>query len=393
MSTPQLVIHIGAPKCGSSALQSALSIRPDLISENGTQFRYTATCFLGQRLAATRGRHLALLGAMSPFGYASWPSLGGEIPSPAVFRLLNNERRRGLQKGYVPIVSNEGWISKHHEFGRALAKWGNPNVEIVAYLRPPADWVNAAYWQWGVWHAGSLDTWLQKGALPYTFGNDLEAWSKIPGVRLCVARSKPDVLRRFYELYSVKLPNLKGQNVSSPPSLIGVLLRNKKLRPSGHRPEVEFVYQRWCPSVEENPLWAIQARHIHALRSVTASNLDALQRCLHAKQIEDVLQDHRWLQEKPYHRQIQTGVSNLQNRAMLRALYRSLLEGITKAAHFAKIARVDVPPLPNGHESLDTWDGVLVTMIQTLLKLDQKTRSFQANWRVLYSSETGSQRN
>ena len=64
----------------------------------------------------------------------------------------------------------------------------------MAFLRPVLDWVNAAYWQWGIWVLPNIDQWLRRGNLNYTFADDLETWKAIPNVTLHVRRPQPDAV-------------------------------------------------------------------------------------------------------------------------------------------------------------------------------------------------------
>ena len=371
---PQLILHIGAPKCGSSALQSALSMTPDLVRADGMRLRYTALGQSGGLTRVFRGRSVTLMAQRSAYGYASWPNMRPrDIDSP-VFDRLDQLRRDGLRRGYVPVASNEGWISRADLFATHLARWGYPPVEVVAFVRPVVDWTNSAFWQWGIWYTPTMDRWLKGGGMPYRFGLELEAWSRIPNVRLRFARARPDAVARFASWQDVELPSVALRNASSSPALIGVLLRNRELRPNGHDSAVEFVVQRWCPPVPGRKPWAILARHVQALRPAAEENLAALLRISSPAQANDLRVDPRWLQERPYHAEIVQGVSPLDDRPQMAALHTALSDGVVQISEAGGWPVPALPGCPAASASLEEWDRVLVLLLRVLLSTDRRLR-------------------
>ena len=166
MTDSQLVLHIGAPKCGSSALQAALTRQPVLTAADGRRFRYVS---LGRGAGPPRlieGQSLRRIADTSVFGYATFPAVPRDDSTQAYFEAIDATRRRGLRGGFVPILSNEAWIGDPALFAAALAAAGNPPVDAVAFLRAPVDWLNAAYWQWGVWSQPRFERWHVPRAAP-----------------------------------------------------------------------------------------------------------------------------------------------------------------------------------------------------------------------------------
>ena len=374
--TPHLILHVGAPKCGSTALQSALSATPDLVDAGGRQLRYVGWRQVGRAGAALYGRDVTVSAHASAYGYVSWPNFGADAQGAGpVLDGLDRVRRRGLRAGHVPIVSCEGWISRADVFAAQLARWGNPPVEVTAFLRPVVEWTNSAFWQWGIWNVPSLDAWMNRGNLPYRFGHDLEAWARIANVRVRFAWAKPDVVAQFARWQGVKLPPAPMQNTSSSPPLVGVMLRHRRLRPTGHEAAAEFVVQRWCPPVAGRRLWAVMARHVHLLRPVTRGNLDALSRIAADPAMRELCEDPRWLHEERYHAQIRAGVSPLNDRAQLAALHASLGVGLERLARAAGHVPPVLPPCPEARDDLAEWDRVLVGMIDALLEGDRALRN------------------
>ncbi len=374
MGEPSLVLHVGAPKCGSSALQTALTQNPDLRSATGREMRYIA---LRQTKAGDhliRGRMVRRLGRMTAYGYACWPNLGRHTDSAPIFQAMGKALHQGQRGGWLPILSCEGWINHPESFAAALAEMGNPRVDVVCFLRPPAEWVNAAWWQWGVWAVRSVDVWQNRGFLPYGFADHLERWARIPGVRLHVRRSRPDAVQKFTSLYDCALTDRVSGNASSPASLIGFLVRNRRFRETPHNARSEFIFQRWCPKVPGRPLWALAPRHIHYLRPVTRQARDTLQRVLSAEDVADVFEDLRWNNEDLYHDAILGGASALSDPADLPTLYAALAAGVAAASAAAGQKLPELPAPLDPSDPVARWDPVLAEMFECLIAADARWR-------------------
>ncbi len=371
MTTPQLILHIGAPKCGSSAVQTALSMQPDLQNSSAQSFRYVGA---HKNARPIYGADLSRAARKSAYGYITWPNFSRSQAAEPVFSAIHKVLRKGDEQGYIPIMSCEAWIGHPQLFANYLHAWGNPRVDVVAFLRPPIDWVNAAYWQWGVWVAPNLDRWMTRGNLSYNFGTLIQDWAKIPNLKLHVRGTRPDVVRKFASLYDLDLADGGIRNASSPAALIGFLLRNRKYRSSGHDAAVEFIFQRWCPNIDARKPWTVQARHVHRLRDTTATNLMALRQTLTTEDLDDVLQDHGWLQEKPYHAAIREGVSTLEDPDELVALYHALTRGIMNASSATQMQPPAIPECPDASVSVTQWDAVISSLLDHLLALDLRYR-------------------
>ncbi len=374
-SPVQLILHVGAPKCGSSALQSALSMTPDLVDATGRRLRYSAFWQGRSRGHVLLGRDVSIAAQASAYGYVSWSNIRPGEKDAAIFPALDGLRRTGLRKGYVPIASNEGWLSRPYAFATNLARWGHPPVEVVAFLRPVVDWSNAAFWQWGVWNVPSLDAWLNRGNMPYRFAQDLKIWSQIPNVRLRIAPALPDTVTRFADGQGVDLPMASGRNASSSPALLGLLLRHRHLRPSAHDAATEFVVQRWCPPVPGRKLWSVMARHVHRLRPTMLGTWAGLQDLLPEADLADFETDERWFQEKPYHPEIRAGVSPLNDPEQLAGLHYSLSEGLARLAEAEGAPCPVLPPCPLPGAEIAEWDKVLVAMLDALVAGDARLRA------------------
>lgn len=373
--SPHLILHVGAPKCGSSALQSALSLTPDMTDSQGRQLRYSAWSQIGGVGPVQYGNTVTTAARRSAYGYATWPNVSPKDANTGLFNALNKARLAGLRKGYIPVASNEGWISRSELFADHLKRWGNPPVDVVAFLRPVIDWHNSAFWQWGIWYVPSLDAWFNRSKLSYSFGLDLEAWSQIPNVRVRFTWAQPDIVEQFSRMYGVNLPPASENNVSSSPALIGVLMRHRRLRPDGHQGYTEFVVQRWCPQVAGRRLWAVMARHVLQQRPVVRDNLASLRRIASDEAMQSVCDDPRWFDEARYHNEINAGVSPFNDPVQQAALYGSLVTGLARATQVCGHTLPEMPTCPAPDATIKEWDQVLLAILDALLETDQKVRS------------------
>lgn len=371
---PHMILHIGAPKCGSSALQTALSLTPDLRSADGQRYRYTAAKWGAGTWWVLEGNTLVEGARLSPYGYASWPNLGPQHDSNTIFAAIHQVLAKGRRRGHIPILSNEGWINHAPAFAAALAEWGNPPVDVVAFLRPPVDWVNAAFWQWGVWHQPDLDKWIARSNMHYSFADDLKAWATIPNLRLTVRSQKPNVVAKFAGFYDLPLEPEYQTNMASPAILTGVLLRNRTFRPTGHEGAIEFLVQRWCPPVPGRKLWAVLSRHVLALRPVRLKAIETLRQTLSLEDQEDLFADPRWTREVPYHEDILEGISQLDDPELFAPLYHALCAGVTAAAQAAGKPVPPLPPCPPDNADIATWDGAICTLLEMLKQMDACVR-------------------
>ncbi|SEP09091.1 hypothetical protein SAMN04490248_12416 [Salinihabitans flavidus] len=368
------ILHIGAPKCGSSALQSALSAQPDLSDETGQKYRYTVyRADVGQGRVLS-GRSLRLAARTSPYGYASWPNIPGKETPGAFWAAMRRTVADGHRRGYVPILSNEGWIAHAEAFAAHFPDASERRIEVIAFVRPPLEWLNAAYWQWGVWSGLSFDVWLSRPAIRYRLGEQLEAWSRVPGVRLRVQTAKQDVTGAFAGQFGLALESGQAKNASAPPALIGFLLRNRRFRPTAHDSAVEFVFQRWCRVTTAHGLWGFKPRQVQRIRADLRADVDRLLAAVSPVDAEALLTDPRWYREAAYHDRITAPTPALDDPEALAELDAALRDGLEACAAAAGTALPALPSWPAASASLEEWDAVVARTLEALLDADRAYR-------------------
>lgn len=361
------ILHVGAPKCGSSALQAALSAHPDLRGAGGQRYRYTARTDRG----VIAGVRLQQAARASVFGYASWPNprAGGEAAFWADFAATLAD---GARRGHVPILSQEGWLGQAATFAPHLAaRPSGPPVGVVAFLRPPVDWLNAAWWQWGVWTGLDFGRWLVRPGGGFALGRQVAAWAALPGVRLAVRPAGRDVVAGFAELLAADLPGGAVRNAAASPALVGFLLRNRRFRPWAHDAHAEFVVQRWCRLPPGARLWAVGPQHLDRLATTLPEEIDRLCAALAPEEAAALMADPRW--RDPLALDL-PAPPVLDDPADLAALDAALRAGLAAACAAAGQGLPALPPAAGPDAPVARQDAVLAQVFDALLQADAAAR-------------------
>ena len=253
----RLLIHIGAGKCGSSAIQSALSQTPRIVSADGETINYVSwwkTHEDSGRLLY--GRKLSRATRFSKHGYSSAPGNNEPNQVGLFFDAIKQSRRLRTASS---IVSHESWIQDAQLITSHTADF--EQVNALAFVRPPIPWLNSAYWQWGHWSGFNFPKW-NKVRGKWNMSEHLGQWADQLGGHLTVRPAGKDVFEGLNDFVCAKpeaqLKSIdKGTNQSSPRALLRVLFRNRHLRPSAHDGSIEFVLSRWCDFSGLAPAWAV----------------------------------------------------------------------------------------------------------------------------------------
>ncbi|MEM9797178.1 MAG: hypothetical protein AAF919_11855 [Pseudomonadota bacterium] len=357
------VLHIGAPKCGSSALQTALSERPNLRGQDGTRYRYTAFVPDLKGWRVVRGRTVTWSARITPFGYGSWldpKTAQGDIPFWARF----TEEIAGTG-GAVPILSNESWMSRSPVFAPHISQ----PLLAVGFLRPPLDWLNAAYWQWAVWGNSPFERWVRRRP-HYTPGQWLSGWADIPGVTLRCSSASPDVMASFGRKVGIGNLTSEVQNASSPAALIGFLLRNRRYRPNVHAAAVEFVIQRWCRFTALKKAWAVPDDVVAELAIAMERETEIMRHVLPEEDAEEILSTPGWTEIDAAQRPC-TAVDDLDE---LPKLLDALIEGLAWCRRAIGDTADARPDTPEGNDDVAIWDATIADVVDALISADLEWR-------------------
>lgn len=285
-----IVLHVGASKCGSSALQAAFSESPLLTGRNGRTLAYAAVLggarlLTGQRLS----RKMGVRGRRTSVGVEQIANFNDDQMS----RIRSELNRISAD---VVVLSNEGWIGGSKGFRQILPRLGiEPHV--VIYVRPQVSWLNSSWWQWGAWSDVDLKTWVDR-RLPYThWARTVDIWRSLPGVSSVTVRLFPkDIVADFCSV--VRIDGLdrsvfSDANRGLPASVLRLYQRNRCLRPEPHRSAIDSVIARHVRITGATP-WVMTSELTDlAISSCRQSNLELLE-LLDAESAEQMQNDPEW---------------------------------------------------------------------------------------------------
>lgn len=292
-----VVLHIGAGKCGSSSIQASLSRQPALTGPGGRCYEYTAWSPGGVRL---RGAALSGAAASSVFGY---------LTAPAVADAGGAERLEGLlahlgaaRDTAVPILSNEGWAPRGRLFAESgLIARAGLRAHVVLIIRPPVDWLNSAWWQWGAWTGHALEHWIERSLWQVHWASMIERWRAVPGVeQVSVLPMGEDVLHQFGRLIGAPLAPAGRMNIGSDHALLRLMQRHPELRPGPHDPHVNFVMARWAPPRRAQTPWVIPPTLAERVLSRLVAEHRRLIGLVDAEAAAAIGRDARWWDPQAY---------------------------------------------------------------------------------------------
>lgn len=377
------ILHVGAPKCGSSALQQALSATPAMTGIDGRRYGYLAARLREGRVVPVKGRRLAAMVRHSEHGYAAWPNITRDDDPGPYWQAV----ARGLAVAEaVPILSSEGWIAHAAAAPTLIAHAGLEMLDVIAFVRPPLDWLNAAYWQWGIWQIGLLhnrqtERWLER--MRYDPAPQVAAWAGTPGVRLRVDSARQDVVSAFARCYGLPLKAGGTLNSAPPPALTGFLLRNRRYRPTAHDSATEFVVQRWCQFAPSDKLWAFLPRFAAEVWPRVQEDVARMMEALPPEVAERLLAEPGWTSLDPYWARLKAGPTRLDDPAALAALYDGIAKGAATAAGAARLGRGDRGAKPAASAPVGDWDAAIAVHLDRLLQADWRWRRRGAMRRLI----------
>lgn len=288
-----LILHCGAPKCGSSAVQAALTHIPELRSRSGRRVVYGA---LVPDRGVIAGAHLARAKGSRDYRASMSASRLAGLDLDQLAAAL-----RAIEADDI-VLSCEGWFAQAGLFAETLAALDMP-VKVVAYVRPQVAWMNSAWWQWGAWVNQPFKRAIENRLALVQWDTLAAAWEALPQVEEVIVRLLPgDVVPDFYEeVLDVEVPEglPRDVNKSLPGSMLRLFQRNRDLRPGPHDSEIEFLIGKYVDLPGKTP-WVLDRPTVRTILDATReSNLALLER-LPPEQAEAMRADPRWWDAEAY---------------------------------------------------------------------------------------------
>jgi len=247
-----IVLHVGGMKAGSSALQYDLTWQPVRPAVTSGEPAYEYVSLLpAQTLRATQlQQHAANFSAH----YSMSDQIHSLLEQPAEGLAAGLAGlQRVHQDGRVPILSYETWLTAApadiHAFTRALGG----QIRVVAYIRPPVQWLASLYYQRDYTREANLPQFLAKWLPKARWADAIDTWKAAPSVdRVDVRLHGHDICADFCELLGCEPSGQAVQHNRSLPAVAVELLERLPLPAGVSLSEAKFGLWRWLP--ENSPL-------------------------------------------------------------------------------------------------------------------------------------------
>lgn len=290
----KIILHAGMGKCGSSALQSHLSMAKSLAGVNGKCI-YAALRPKGHVLYGAKLRREA---AVNPFGYISSSKARSFLNSKTAQFMLRQRLTAISRKNKTIILSNEGWTSELPMWKtQTIFDKNRDQVDIVLYIRPPAVWLNSAWWQWGAWSGQKFSVWLERHLPRVCWSNWVKEWQALPFVRQVYVRViGEDIVQDFcreFGLDAVAPPVPVRINRSLPNGVLRLFQAHPELRPSAHAAYIDFAINQHL-DLGGKPAWVLDKREVERVLYFTLRYNQDLLGLVDDETREVIINDPQW---------------------------------------------------------------------------------------------------
>ncbi len=325
-----ITLHIGASKCGSSALQRFLSHSPTF--DLGSQpLHYVVIDQHGTLLTADAIRQRA---ARSAAGYASSASFE-YVTSENLIALVSD----ACPEGHI-LLSNEGWLQEA-AYCRAHSTLAHleGTLSVLVYVRPQTQFLNSAWWQWGAWARRPTPGKFLQERLPTARWFELiSGWRDVPGVDSINVRLLPESIVEDmlgvlgWEGRSGREAVDSGRsNRSLPGDVLRVLQRHApRLRNHPHASEIDFVLERAFEAHPGRTPWIIDPGQMQQMIDYYREDNERLLELLDAEQQDQMRADIRWWEpydpERPIESPLPVPAADPVADALLADAFAALLE-------------------------------------------------------------------
>jgi hypothetical protein len=290
----KIVLHIGAGKTGSSALQHYLSFNGNISGEE--KYKY---CCLRPDGEVISGDELRSAASKSVIGYCSST---GEFDRISKGR-FEDSIKSVWGEGYVPVLSQENWILNFNKIHSSNFLSIAEEVLVIGYFRPQVDWFNSGWWQWWEWDerfkepVDVLNLWTSRIMF---WGHHLRQWSQLANISKIHARlATSDIVGDFLGLLGASPSHsVEKINQGMNPKLIGLYRTIPGLR-HPHGAELDVYLSRYLNDGEPTP-WIVDMGLVERIIQECRISNDILWSFLDEKQKNEMRDDIRWWSSDVY---------------------------------------------------------------------------------------------
>lgn len=212
------------------------------------------------------------------------------------------------------IFSCEGWLralGRPQSFNSVLNLVAPPgserDVELIAFVRAPAKWINSAWWQWGIWEENrDFDSWLETAIGAVQWHKFLHKASTFPSVkRATVQPVYQDVVSQLIDILEIRnTKNLRlPSNQSLPAEALMLFSQHRQHRPNAHSSFNDFLIGHAIASnanqYSRTP-WVLSPKHIQRILEATQESNYQLLELMDAPNKQRVLDDPHWWTSEAY---------------------------------------------------------------------------------------------
>ncbi|MES3674763.1 hypothetical protein QC589_02275 [Halomonas elongata] len=268
-----MLLHVGASKCGSSALQSFLSENPVLEGEDGRKLFYG---FLDNQKGLVIGEEVSDRAWANQRGYVCCPNAGWISDAEGSWIEMVREQIKKFYKkkgGHASLIlSNEGWFHNPDKFDwLSFINKLDVNVEVVSYVRPPVEMMNSAWWQWGAWTSAGLGKYIRRRKPTLRWYDYADKWSDIDWVsNVEIIPLDVNVVEDFLEFCGVGFSeNIQHYvNRGLPAEVLRLYQRHPELRPGPHDSKIDFVLSKYLKHGSPTP-WVLERKDVESIIEYT----------------------------------------------------------------------------------------------------------------------------
>ena len=227
----ELLVHTGFAKCGSSSIQSLLTLNSQF-EVDGKTFRYLG---FDQWNKLSDPLWIEQFGHYPPYYFET--NLSND--DCVLKEQLRSITRCSADVGIISSETLSDWLTE--DKAELLSSLDIP-IHLFVVVRPFADWLNAAWWQWGAFTPHEIDRWVSSTDI-CAFPKSLSSWLRLPNISQCTVVDLNDSpIEKLASILGLNSAHSKKVNAGSSEDLLRFLIKNKHVLGRGiHDPQIEFI--------------------------------------------------------------------------------------------------------------------------------------------------------